>query len=293
MEFLEKLHRATQKSRSWLCVGLDPDPERLPEPLHGRDPLSAIEGFLTRIVEATRDLVCAYKPNVAFYEALGPQGFQLLQKLIGEIIPKEIPVILDAKRGDIASTARKYAQVAFELFEADAVTVNPYLGFDAVEPFLCYADRGVFLLCRTSNPGARDLQDLLCQCVNWGRDNKPLYQIVAEKVKEWRAKSEAELGLVVGATYPEELAIVRGIMGEEALFLVPGVGAQGGDLEKAVQAAANAQGENAIINVARGVLYASSGDDFAEAARREAQRLREAIQHSTRGAKDNGSDLGS
>ncbi len=251
-------------------MGLDPDPARLPEPLRERDPIEAVEAFLRRIVEATCDLVCSYKPNSAFYEALGPEGFSLLQRLIREILPEGIPVILDVKRGDIASTAQKYAEAAFEGLGADAVTVNPYLGFDAVEPFLRYGDRGVFLLCRTSNPGARDLQDLPCE-------GKPLYQRIAEKAREWQAQAPGELGLVVGATYPEELAVVREIVGEEVLLLVPGVGAQGGDLERAVRAAANSQGGNAIVNVSRGVLYASSGADFAEAARREAERLRAAI----------------
>lgn len=268
--FREKLLEAACRSESWLCVGLDPDPVRLPEPLRGQDPVEASKVFLRQIVEATADRVCAYKPNSAFYEVLGPEGFALLQTLICEIIPEEIPVILDAKRGDIASTARKYAEAAFDALGADAVTVNPYLGFDAVEPFLRYGDRGVFLLCRTSNPGARDLQDLSCE-------GKPLYQRIAEKAREWQAQAPGELGLVVGATYPKELAIVREIVGEEVLLLVPGVGAQGGDLERAVRAAANSRGENAIVNVARGVLYASSGADFAEAARREAERLRVAI----------------
>lgn len=270
--FREKLLEAARKNRSWLCLGLDPDPARLPDPLRGREVLEAVEEFSRRIVAATCDLVCAYKPNSAFYEALGPEGLALLQTLIGEIIPKEIPVILDAKRGDIASTARKYAEAAFEVLGADAVTVNPYLGFDAVEPFLRYGDRGVFLLCRTSNPGARDLQDLPC-------GGKPLYQRIAEKAREWlwRVQTPGELGLVVGATYPEEMARVREIVGEDLLLLVPGVGAQGGDLEEAVRVAADSRGEKAIINVARGVLYASAGADFAEAARREAERVRVAL----------------
>ena len=283
MGFREKLRQAVRSHQSWLCVGLDPDPAKLPKPLQGRDTIRAVEAFLAQIIEATRDLVCAYKPNSAFYEALGPEGFSLLRRLICEIIPEEIPVILDAKRGDIATTARKYAEAVFEALGADAVTVNPYLGFDAVEPFLPYADRAVFLLCRTSNPSARDLQDLMCRCAEPSNE-KPLYQIVAEKAKAWQTQSKAELGLVVGATYPEELSVVRQIVGDEMLLLVPGVGAQGGDLERAVRAAANAQGENAIINVARGVLYASSGDDFAEAARREAERLKLAIQQALTGA---------
>ncbi len=271
--FLEKLRSSAAKNRSWLCVGLDPDPERLPEPLRDRPLLEALERFLRAIVEATYDLVCAYKPNSAFYEALGPEGLALLRRLVREIVPGRIPVILDAKRGDVASTARLYARAAFDVVGADAVTVSPYLGFDAVEPFLRYGDRGVFLLCRTSNPGAREFQDLPC-------DGGPLYQRVAERARAWRAQSRAELGLVAGATYLKELAVVRGIVGEETLLLVPGVGAQGGDLERAARAAANAQGENAILVAARSVLYASGQKDFAEAARREAKRLRASIQRS-------------
>ena len=261
-------------------MGLDPDPAKLPERLRGQDTIEAVEEFLSQIVEATRDLVCAYKPNSAFYEALGPKGFLLLQRLIRRI-PRRIPVILDAKRGDIASTARKYAEAAFDALGADAVTVNPYLGFDAVKPFLDYGDKGVFLLCRTSNPGARDFQDLSCE-------GKPLYQRIAERAVEWRTQARGELGLVVGATYPKELAVVREIVGEEMPLLVPGVGAQGGDLNKAVRAAANSRGENAIVNVARGVLYASSQEDFAEATRREAERLRATIQQALDGAINDG-----
>ncbi len=271
--FRKRLGEAARRNESWLCVGLDPDPAKLPEPLRSLPPLEAVERFLREIVEATRDLVCAYKPNSAFYEALGPEGFSLLRRLIRGIVPEEIPVILDAKRGDIASTARKYAEAAFEGLGADAVTVNPFLGFDAVEPFLRYEGRGVFLLCRTSNPGARDVQDLPC-------GGKPLYQYIAERAVEWRTRHPegGELGLVVGATYPEEVARVREIVEDEMLLLVPGVGAQGGDLEKAVRAAANSRGENALVVAARSVLYASPQDDFAEAARREAERLRLALQ---------------
>jgi orotidine-5'-phosphate decarboxylase len=269
MRFIEKLRRKAAENRSWLCVGLDPDPERLPSPLRGRDLRTAIYEFLTRIIEATSDLVCAYKPNIAFYEALGTGFIELLGQL-RERIPADIPVILDAKRGDIASTSEKYAVAAFDVFGCDAVTVSPYLGYDSIEPFLSYRDRGIFLLCRTSNPGARDLQDLVCE-------GRPLYEVVAERAKAWRARGEGELGLVVGATYPEELKRVRAIVGDEMALLVPGVGAQGGDLAEAVRAARNSRGENAIISVSRGVLYASDGDDFSDAARREAQRLRKEI----------------
>jgi orotidine-5'-phosphate decarboxylase len=270
MRFIEKLQRKAAENKSWLCVGLDPDPERLPSPLRGRDLRAAIYEFLTRIIEATSDLVCAYKPNIAFYEALGTGFLELLSE-VRERIPADIPIILDAKRGDIASSSEKYAVAAFDVFGCDAVTVSPYLGYDSIEPFLRYSDRGVFLLCRTSNPGARDLQDLVCE-------GRPLYEVVVERAKAWHARGEGELGLVVGATYPEELECVRSIVGDEMALLVPGVGTQGGDLAEAVRAAANSHGENAIITVSRGVLYASDGDDYAEAARREAERLREEIQ---------------
>ncbi|OGF55651.1 MAG: orotidine 5'-phosphate decarboxylase [Candidatus Fraserbacteria bacterium RBG_16_55_9] len=269
MNFSEKLLRATEKHHSWLCIGLDPDLDPLPLVLKKRSGADAIVEFNRRIIEATQDLVCAYKPNSAFYEALGPHGLEILTRT-REVIPREIPVILDAKRGDIANTARKYAQSAFEVYKFDAITVNPYMGWDSIEPFLAYKERAVFLLCRTSNPGARDFQDLNCSGV-------ALYQVVAEKVKEWSRKGAGELALVAGATYPEELQIVREIIGEELMILVPGVGAQEGDLAKAVRSAANSERQRAIINVSRSILYASAEEDFAQAARREAQRLRDEI----------------
>lgn len=269
MGFYEKLRAIAAQNNSWLCVGLDPDLEKIPPHLKERYGLEAVLEFNRQIIEATLDLICAYKPNIAFYEALGPSGLKFL-KGTRDLIPKEIPVILDAKRGDIANTARKYAQAAFEIYDADAVTLNPYLGFDSIEPFTRYGDKGVFLLCRTSNPGAGDLQDLDC-------GGRPLYQVVAERAKYWRRESAAEIGVVVGATHPEELQIVRQIVGEKMLILVPGVGAQAADLERAVRAAMNSQGERAIINSSRSVLYASYGEDFAKAARQQAQRLREGI----------------
>jgi len=275
MGFSEKLLSAAEKHRSWLCIGLDPDPPSLPYPLQARfdDPLEAIYEFNRKIIEATCDLVCAYKPNIAFYEALGPEGLELLRQTL-RLIPKGIPIILDAKRGDVAHSAVKYARAAFEVYGCDAITLSPYLGWDSIEPFL-HPDRGVFLLCRTSNPGARDLQDLDC-------GGRPLYGVVATYANEWAARArregKGEIGLVVGGTYPEELKRVREIVGDEMVLLVPGIGAQGGDLDRALKAAANSSGERAIIAVSRGVLYASRGEDFAEAARREAQRLHDQIQ---------------
>ncbi len=276
MSFSEKLLRIARQQRSWLCVGLDPDLDQIPPSLKEHRGPKAILEFNGQIIDATHDLVCAYKLNSAFYEALGPQGLEILKET-REHIPAEIPVILDAKRGDIANTARKYAQAAFDVYGCDAVTVNPYLGFDSIEPFLAYRNGGVFLLCRTSNPGARDLQDLTC-------GHQKLFEIVARKAKDWQTQSGREIGLVVGATYPDELRIVREIVGEEMFLLVPGVGAQKGDLEKAVRAAVNSQGERVIINISRGILYASNEKDFAQAARREAQRIGDEIHRYLKGS---------
>jgi len=268
MGFKEKLLSAASKSRSWLCIGLDPDPERIPRPLRDGGPEAALE-FNREVIEATSDLVCAYKPNIAFYQALGPGGLEVLKRTC-ELIPPEIPVILDAKWGDIANTSGRYAQAAFEVFEADAVTLSPYLGYDAIEPFLDFRDRAAFLLCRTSNPGARDLQDLSCE-------GKPLYQVVAELCRSWSGQAPGELGVVAAATYPDELKAVRRIVGEDMMILVPGVGAQAGDLDRAVRSAANSKGERAIISASRSVIYASEGEDFAEAARKAAESLRNKI----------------
>ncbi len=274
MDFLEKLLHVAKEHRSWLCVGLDPDLEKIPSFLKERSIPEAVLEFNRQIIEATRDLVCAYKPNSAFYEVLGPRGWEILQQTRA-LIPRAIPVILDAKRGDIPNTSRKYAQSAFEIYGFDAVTVSPYMGFDSIEPFLDYRDRGVFLLCRTSNPGARDFQDLDCE-------GRPLYERVAERAKSWSKHYPGQIALVVGATHPEELCRVRAIVGEEFFILVPGVGAQRGDLAAAMRAAANEQGERAIISVSRSVLYASAGEDFAEAARRQAQKLRDEIKKDAR-----------
>lgn len=264
MTFREKLLAASRKNNSLLCVGLDTVPSLLPGPF-SPEPAS-VAAFNRAVVEATADLVCAYKPNLAFYEALGIAGMEALARTL-EHIPKDVPVIADAKRGDIGNTARAYATAVFDVLGFDAVTVSPYLGRDALQPFLDYADRGIFVLCRTSNPGARDFQDLLI-------DGRPLYQVVAERVVQW--DQHGNCGLVVGATYPQEVAIVRGIAPELPL-LVPGVGAQAGDLPAAARAAVDARGELAVINSSRQVLYASRGADFAQAARQAALTLRDEI----------------
>lgn len=270
MSFAAKLHEAARLNQTWLSVGLDPDPTQLPAHLRNADhPCSVIVEFHRSIVEATRDLVCAYKTNSAFYEALGPAGLETLQQTCA-MVPDDIPVILDAKRGDVGHTSQKYAEFAFGQMGADAVTLSPYLGIDALAPFLAYGDRCVFVLCRTSNPSSGELQDLEC-------DGKPLYQHVAESALDWQRAGEAALGLVAGATHPGQLELIRDVVGEATVLLVPGVGAQAGDLGAAVRAAVNRDGRNAIVNASRGVLYASDGPDFAEAARASAERLRQGI----------------
>jgi orotidine-5'-phosphate decarboxylase len=258
MKFTEKLLNASQKNQSWLCIGLDPDPELMP----AVDVLK----FNKAIIEATSDLVCAYKPNLAFYEALGSEGLTILEKTV-KYIPGDIPVIGDAKRGDIGNTARAYARALFSVLGFDAATVNPYLGFDSIEPFINYRDKGVFILCRTSNKGAADFQDLLA-------NGLPLYEAVARKAQQWNAYGN--IGLVVGATYPEELKRVRSICPEMPL-LIPGIGAQGGDLASAVGYGVDARGEKAIINVSRQILYASKEKDFARSARNVAEKIRNQI----------------
>jgi orotidine-5'-phosphate decarboxylase len=258
MKFTDKLLNASRKNKSWLCVGLDPDPELMP----GVEVLQ----FNKAIIEATSDLVCAYKPNLAFYEALGAEGLAILEKTI-KCIPGDIPVIGDAKRGDIGNTARAYARALFSVLGFDAATVNPYLGFDSIEPFISYEDKGVFILCRTSNQGAADFQNLQA-------NGLPLYEVVARKAKEWN--THGNIGLVVGATYPEEVRKVRSICPEMPL-LIPGIGAQGGDLASAVGYGVDARGEKAIINVSRQILYASREKDFAQAARNTAEGIRNQI----------------
>ncbi|MCD6391519.1 MAG: orotidine-5'-phosphate decarboxylase [Dehalococcoidia bacterium] len=258
MKFSDKLLNASRKNKSWLCIGLDPDPELMP----GVDVLQ----FNKAIIESTCDLVCAYKPNLAFYEAIGTEGPAILEKTI-KYIPGDIPVIGDAKRGDIGNTARAYARALFSVLNFDAATVNPYLGFDSIEPFINYQDKGVFILCRTSNQGATDFQNL---CTN----GTLLYEAVAQKAKEWNTYDN--IGLVVGATYPEELKKVRSIC-PEMLLLIPGIGAQGGDLASAVGYGVDARGEKAIINVSRQILYASKERDFAQAARSVAEKIRNQI----------------
>ncbi|NWG30272.1 MAG: orotidine-5'-phosphate decarboxylase [Rhodocyclaceae bacterium] len=278
MKFTEMLAAAWAKNDSLLCVGLDPDPAKFPP--HLKDKPDRITRFCTAIIDATADLVCAYKPQIAYFAARRAEAeLEAIIHHIHEWHP-DIPVILDAKRGDIGSTAEQYAIEAFERYKADAVTVNPYMGRDSVEPWLAYEDKGVILLCRTSNPGGSDFQFLkICSSAGAtaevGSGGTALYELVAEKVaKEWNTTGQC--GLVVGATFPQELARVRAIVGEMPL-LVPGIGAQGGDIEATVKAGRTADGKGLMINSSRAILYAGQGEDFAAAARRAAQQTREAI----------------
>ncbi len=261
--FVGKLEAAAQKSRSLLCVGLDVDPQRLP--------VADVLEFNRAIIDATQDLVCAYKPNLAFYEALGLEGLRALEKTLA-CVPPHIPVIGDAKRGDIGNTAERYAHAMFKVWGFDAVTVSPFLGSDTVAPFLAYEDKGVFFLCRTSNPGAGEFQDLVVSREGW---HGPLFEWTARWALGLEGK--ADVGLVVGATYPQELARLRELC-PQTTFLIPGVGAQGGDLQASVRLGADTRGRGVVINASRQVLYAS-GDPraYREAARQAAQDLRDAI----------------
>ena len=266
MSFISDLAAAWQRNDSLLCVGLDPDPARFPDCLKGRP--RAILDFCTAIVDATADQVCCFKPQIAYFAA--ERAEDQLEALIGHIHERHpgIPVILDAKRGDIGSTAERYAVEAFERYGADAVTVNPYLGRDSVEPFLAYRDRGVILLCRTSNAGGSDLQFL-------DVGGEKLYERVARLVaSEWNGAGNC--ALVVGATFPAELARVRSLVGEVPL-LVPGIGAQGGDVEATVMAGRTSTGTGLMISSSRAILYAGRGEDFATAARAVAQATRDEV----------------
>lgn len=272
MKFIDKLVNISRKNKSLLCVGLDTDREKIPKfLLKDHDPILS---FNQRIIESTCDLVCAYKPNIAFYEAHGSRGWEALKKTC-EAVPKEIPIIIDAKRGDIGNTARMYAKAIFEDLGADAVTVNPYMGEDAISPFLEYENKCALILCLTSNKGAKDFQlSLLKTQPKAGIDGKPLYQLVAEKIVSWNR--EENCGLVVGATYPEQLKKIRGIA-KSLPILIPGIGAQSGEIESTVKFGTDEKGELAIINSSRAIIYASPKEDFAEAARDQALKLKDRI----------------
>lgn len=263
MKFNTRLQKTIEERDSLVCVGLDVNLKKLPDHLKEAD--DAVLQFNQAIIEATSDLVVAYKPNLAFYEALGVRGWEILRQTL-ELIPEGIIKVGDAKRGDIGTTAQKYAESLFNL-GFDVVTVNPYLGLDSVAPFIEDERKGVFILCLTSNPSSRDFQYLISS-------GRPLYQWVAKKVVEWNEKENC--GLVVGATHPDELEKIRSIA-PDLPFLIPGIGAQGGDLEASVLAGTDQNGGLAVINSSRGIIYASSELNFAEAARNEADKLRKAI----------------
>lgn len=261
---------------NFVCVGLDSEFNKIPESARrsGNEyevsVFNTIVAFNRAIVEATKDLVCAYKPNTAFYEAHGAEGILALRRTITDIhiIAPDIPVILDAKRADIGNTNAGYVDAAFGFLQADAITVHPYLGAEALQPFLARAEKGVIVLCRTSNPGAGEFQDLFV-------NGEPLYCFVARCVaNKWNKNGNC--ALVVGATYPDELREVRGLVGDMPI-LIPGIGAQGGDVEKTVSAGKDSRGQGMIVNSSRGIIFASKGADFAEAARRETENLRDLI----------------
>ena len=269
--YFDRLRVAAEEKDTLLCIGLDTEPDRLPDALRGRDVVDGIVEFNRRIVDATHDLAAAYKPNLAFYEALGPAGMEALLRT-RDLIPPDVPVIGDAKRGDIDNTMRRYATALLDVYRFDCVTISPYLGRDAIEPVASRTDCGVYLLCRTSNPGSGEIADL--EVKSPGGQSLPLYLAIAERVRSWN--SSGNLGLVVGATYPHELARVREVA-PELPILLPGVGAQGGLLEESVAAGVDAQRGGLLVNASRQVLYASASDDFPAAARQAAQGVRDRI----------------
>ena len=269
MTFKDLLEARWRDADTMVCVGLDPELVKFPESLRALPIHDALLGFFKPIIDATAEFACAFKPQIAHFAALGAEA--ALVELIAYIRERHpaVPVILDSKRGDIGSTAGYYAVEAFERFNAHAVTVNPYLGSDGVEPFLAYADRGVIVLCRTSNPSAGDFQDLQVE-------GKPLYAHVAAKAaRDWNHGGQC--ALVVGATWPQQLREVRELVGDAVPLLVPGVGAQGGNAADVVHNAASTNGYGLIINSSRAILYASNGEDFASAAGQAARTLRDEI----------------
>jgi orotidine-5'-phosphate decarboxylase len=272
MNFTDQLAQAQRLNDSMLCVGLDPEPSKFPGAWKGQP--DRIFDFCAAIVDATKDLVCAFKPQIAYFAA--HRAEDQLERLMAHIkrVAPMVPVILDAKRGDIGSTAEQYAREAFVRYQADAVTLSPFMGFDTIEPFLKFSGKGVILLCRTSNPGGSDLQNLRLADVP---GNPRVYEhLAAQAAGPWN--TSGQLGLVVGATFPEEIARVRELAPTLPL-LIPGVGAQGGDAEATVKAGMRRDAQGVVtgpivVNSSRAVLYASSGDDFASAARQVAQSTR-------------------
>jgi len=264
--FSARLKETIRERGSYVCVGLDTDSARIPDFIRGTV-YERIVRFNREIIEATAAYASAYKLNSAFYEAAGPDGFRALCETI-RCVPDGALSIVDAKRGDIGNTAAQYARAVFDLQGADAVTLNPYMGFDSIEPFLAYEGKGCFVLCLTSNRGADDFQKLEM------RDGEPLYREIARAVVRWNTRGN--LGIVAGATRAAELAAVREIA-PEAPLLIPGIGTQGGDLEKTVAAGIGRERAPALVNSSRGIIYCSAGRDFAEAAGGACKRLRDAI----------------
>ena len=271
MQFIDQIETAMEKNNSLLCVGLDPAPECFHPSIQAMD--KPIFEFNKVIIDATADLVCSYKPQAAYYHACAAEDeLALTIDYIHSHYP-EVPVILDSKRGDIGSTASQYAVEAFERYRADAVTVNPYMGVDTIEPFTRYTNKGTIVLCRTSNPGAFAIQNLAVQ--QDGIEASMLYEVIATLCYEQWNKNNNIL-LVVGATRPAEIKRIREITGDMT-FLVPGLGAQGGDVEAAVKNGLNSAGKGMIVNSSRGIIYASRGDDFVDAARKAATQLRDQV----------------
>jgi len=266
--FAEKLEQSWSLNQSQLTLGLDPDPQRLPASLLNQP--MAIYEFCRQMVDVCAPYVCAFKPQIAYFASAGAEEeLAALCQYIKQHHPKHL-LVLDSKRGDIGSTAEHYAREAFERYQADAVTLNPYMGFDSIAPFLEWRDKGVFILCRTSNPGGSDLQGLTLE------DGTPLYLQVARMVAEqWNQHHQC--GLVVGATYPNEMAHIRQAIGDEVPLLIPGIGAQGGNIAQTVQAGKNSNQRGMLINSARAILYASTGSDWLQAARLAAQETQQAI----------------
>jgi orotidine-5'-phosphate decarboxylase len=263
MVFTQRIREIQTKQNSLLCIGLDIDKEKIPAHLKSSNPVLE---FNKQIIDATHDLVCAYKPNLAFYEALGECGFTALRETL-KLIPNSVFTIGDGKRGDIGNTAERYAKSLFYDFGFDSVTVNPYMGFDSIEPFIANPEKGIFILALTSNSGSKDFQRLKV-------GTKPLYEKIVRATKKWDIHQN--IGLVVGATHPKELYHIRKIVPEMPI-LIPGVGKQGGDLKSAIRYGCDKHGQLAIINASRSIIYASSGKDFAEAARAEAKKIMEGI----------------
>jgi orotidine-5'-phosphate decarboxylase len=267
MQFNTQIKKITKQNNSLLCVGLDSDLEKIPQHLKSNE--NALFEFNKHIIDQTHDLVCAYKIQIAFYSAYAKEEDIILTTAYIHKNYPDVPVILDAKRGDIGNTAECYGKEAFVRYKADALTVNPYMGFDSLEPLLNYKDKGVIILCRTSNPGAKDLQDLIA-------DGQQLYKHVANKAsKDWNKNKN--IALVIGATYPKELAEIRAIAGDDIPFLVPGVGAQGGEVQAAVVNGMDSTGAGLMINSSRAIIYAGKDKDYAKTARAVAEKTRDEI----------------